>query len=154
MNDQINHTPSCIVATTNYKRLRAAFAIYWSSYCTTCNGVGGSIYYYDPSPGGISLGAGWMEDMNPCPDCIEQGLCPRCGKEFDQDSEEATCPHCGWDQEKAIRDHRYVSLTPENITDQCLASFGMHAIPAEPECFCFEQMVTTFDDFEDLYGFE
>lgn len=60
---------------------RVADALYvqaWPDHCQTCGGTGIACYSYDPSPAGVSLSAGSMTDCDPCSDCEEKGLCPRC----------------------------------------------------------------------------
>lgn len=151
--DAINHTNMCITLTTNHRRLKAAFAIYWGDHCKTCNGLGGRVFYYDPSPAGVGLSAGWMQDFDPCLDCIEQGLCPRCGKAHDfTEGNPLVCPHCEWDSEQAYNHHNFISLLPDNMTDQCIAAYRFHAIPDEPECSCYEELAKpVYEDFADLY---
>lgn len=113
------------------------------------------IYYYDPSPAGVSLGGGWMEDADPCPDCIEQGLCPRCGRKcsFEPagDNDTLSCPHCEWDSQQAENHNAWVSLAPQDMQEQCLGAFDLHAIPNEPECFCHESV---YDEYAELYRSE
>jgi hypothetical protein len=138
------HSATCVLLSANYERLRAAFGLYWPDYCQTCNGLGGSFYHYDPSPGGVSLGSGFMVEFDECPDCIEQGKCPRCGK-IDywhswMEDDPMICPNCEWNSEHAERLHNYVSLTgnKKEIQQQCVDAFDMHAIPEKPECYCHE----------------
>lgn len=154
-NDQVAHSKTCTTATMLHERLRTAFALMWNDYCTTCNGLGGSVYYYDPSPAGISLGSGWMEDFNPCPDCLEQGKCPRCGvvSENGFADESGECPKCGWNADHADHHSRLLLLSADNIAVQCLVVDNMSAIPPAPECFCHEDaMSKVYDDYEFLYG--
>lgn len=146
----IEHSPRCEKLRVLHERLRSAFALKWPNYCTTCNGLGGRIYFFDPSPAGVSLGAGWMEDFDPCPDCLEQGICPRCGAESDSFFEEAcVCTSCGWDSEQADHDHRSIFLTDADVSDCCQKVAAIHAIPPTPECFCYEDAM--YDEYRDLY---
>jgi primosomal protein N' len=43
------------------------------------------------------------ETTNPslCPDCLENGICPKCDKEMilTEETQSYHCPHCGWDEE-------------------------------------------------------
>ena len=112
------HTPQCQQAHTRYQVDKARYAARWPGYCHTCGGNGITCYTYDPSPAGVCLSSGWMIDCDPCPDCLERGICPRCGEEAwgddDFDGEPVTCPHCGWQEDNP----------------DCL--------PPEPECYCWQ----------------
>jgi hypothetical protein len=77
------HTKSCIELGISLACARAAYAEQWPNYCRTCEGYGGFVSTYDPSPAGVSLSPGWMEDFDPCT-CQTDGdwweaKCPRCG---------------------------------------------------------------------------
>lgn len=87
----------------------------WSEYCTHCEGEGGSVSYYDPSPAGVSLSPGYMVDWDPCPHCTEKGICPRCGADLplvtyedfdgtlvvdDETDPNKPCLRCGWNPDK------------------------------------------------------
>jgi hypothetical protein len=98
------HTLSCIAWQQKMKAEHDAYVAQWPDYCQHCDGFGELRYSYDPSPAGVSLGSGHMEDADPCPVCIETGHCPRCGKhvpgwEFDSLEGNETCPFCGWNLE-------------------------------------------------------
>jgi hypothetical protein len=61
-----------------------------------------------------------MVDFDPCPVCIEQGVCPRCAHAFTEaewtfDGDETPCPNCGWNWR-------------HNPDD---------AYPEQPECHCY-----------------
>lgn len=77
------------------------------NYCRHCGGVGAFFSIYDPSPSGVSLSPGSMTDVDPCPECAEKGICAECGQQMfnpedpNHDWEPATCPHCGFEEEKA-----------------------------------------------------
>ena len=115
---EIKHTESCQQAHAQAEATRAAYAAKWPNHCPTCEGHGGHWYSFDPSPSGISLAAGTMEDFDACPDCLEKGVCPRCGQEVwtadDWDGNPVTCPLCGWDE-----------ASPDGM-------------PPEAECWCWE----------------
>lgn len=51
----------------------------YPGYCRACHGWGGDFYSYDPSPSGVGLSAGSIQMGDPCPHCVEQDRCPRCG---------------------------------------------------------------------------
>jgi len=89
------------------KKIERAIASYeasWPKYCRDCHGWGGKTSYYDPSPAGVGLSPGSMADFDPCPTCVEQGICPRCGEESadlvaaDEYSDKFACELCGWDE--------------------------------------------------------
>lgn len=82
----------------------------WPLYCKTCNGSGGTWTSYDPSPSGISLSAGTMQDFEMCPACEQSGMewgddglliqaCPRCSLMMPVESQEP-CPNCHWNWNK------------------------------------------------------
>lgn len=50
----------------------------WPKHCEKCRGWGAFVETYDPSPQGVSLGSGWMEDYAQCVECLELEQCPRC----------------------------------------------------------------------------
>lgn len=61
----------------------------WPEHCKNCDGWG---FFYYPS-------TRWQpEEYAPCHKCIEEGKCPRCGKDAWQElpDDSATCPHCGF----------------------------------------------------------
>jgi hypothetical protein len=68
-----------------------------------------------------------MYDFDTCPDCIDHGICPRCGKQaWDHDGNddgESPCPHCQWD--------------PKN-PDSC---------PPEPECGCWMDDIPFWENY-------
>lgn len=101
----------------------------WPNSCSHCEGNGGFYSSYDPSPSGVSLSPGSIMDWDPCPDCTEKGICPRCGNDLpliaykddetgewavDPDETDANkpCLRCGWNP---------------NAPDFC---------PPEMECWC------------------
>lgn len=114
---------------------RVAYATKYPSYCQHCGGWGGSVYSYDPSPAGVSLSSGCMYDWEPCPECLEKGICPRCGTQHDPDSEwwaePSGCPSCGWTEDDGTEWHRQ--------TD------GM---PPPWECYCWEDDIPDWDPYE------
>ena len=93
----MDHTAECLKAQDDATRAGAEYDRRWPGHCRSCNGWGGRSYRYDPSPSGVALSPGWMEDFEPCPDCAEKGLCPRCMKAtMPEDGGEGPCPACGW----------------------------------------------------------
>jgi len=72
----------------------------WPDFCRKCNGTGLIIYEDDPSPAGVALSPGTMDFEEPCSGCVENGICPRCGKEVwpvDIDWPQP-CGNCGWEE--------------------------------------------------------
>ena len=65
--------------------------------CKTCEGTGG----ITSTINGALFGAGYwpMDYGEPCPDCVEKGLCPRCETKMNElDSGTYRCLKCGWDE--------------------------------------------------------
>jgi hypothetical protein len=93
----IPHTPQCL-------ELQAQDQIYrekYPNFCRSCNGNGRITESYDPSPDGVSMGSGSLSLTDPCSDCTEVGICPRCGR--DAFFGEGPCMHCGWDYDMGGR---------------------------------------------------
>lgn len=100
----MEHSAECIARQAELEKRQAEYRAKWPNFCETCNAEGGIGYDYDPSPAGLSLGSGHMTDYDPCPDCVEKGICPRYGKEVwtEEDWESGDpviCPGCGWYKE-------------------------------------------------------
>lgn len=89
----------------------------WPKYCRVCGAAGEQCDSYDPSPSGVSLGSGSIEDCYPCEGnirprrgdpgpllvplrpCTEEGFCPRCEAPAlvsDGEYDRCLCIHCGW----------------------------------------------------------
>lgn len=100
-NKPFEHTESCKRFQDQLKAAHNAWVARWPDYCRACEGYGETKYIYDPSPAGVSLAAGTMEDAEPCP-CTMTGHCPRCGRyharwdETDWEDEVIKCDCCGW----------------------------------------------------------
>ena len=81
---------------------QAVWAKRWPKHCPECEGRGGTVTKFDPSPAGVSLSPGWMVEFDLCPacQCSDPVTCPRCGVEIDDwqvfQEDEMPCPHCGW----------------------------------------------------------
>ena len=72
----MEHTQECI---RDMNTRNAAIEVYeakWPNYCKTCGGSG-AVGYYDDPIGEPWSSPQWLEE--PC-DCVEDGICPRCGK--------------------------------------------------------------------------
>lgn len=85
----IFHTDECEAANARLRAEREAWEKRWPNYCRECEGFGGRTYSYDPSPAGVSLSSGTMQDFDPCEACGEHDLCPRCMKPLPDRKERA-----------------------------------------------------------------
>ena len=94
----IQHTEQCENQQRQFQAQVAAYIAQWPNACPACNGWGGTVERYDPSPAGVALSGGWFTEFEPCEHCYCTGHCPRCNGEFAQDilSKEEPCPHCGF----------------------------------------------------------
>jgi len=91
------HTAECLARWRPYEERRRAWAAAHPNHCPHCEGWGGFASCYDPSPAGVGLSPGCMPDWDPCPKCLERGVCPRCGQEtLVPDDEPEACTSCGW----------------------------------------------------------
>ena len=106
---EVNHQPECLEY--NNRRLLAIleFAEEWPNYCRMCGATGEVCYSFDPSPAGVALSPGSMQDCDPCEGkenrpCAEQGFCPRCASNiadpYAEDEEHTYCQTCGWEWHK------------------------------------------------------
>ncbi len=91
--EPFTHSPECVAATERAQAARVAWAARWPNHCEACGGWGGATSYYDPSPAGVSLSAGFLQDFDPCAECSDKGRCGRCGGPVTDDG---PCPACGW----------------------------------------------------------
>lgn len=94
------HSEQCLGIQAEVAAKQLAYDEQWPSHCTECDGWGGSVGFYDPSPAGVSLGGGYFTEFEPCPHCYEMGHCPRCGGEMPEDQDlfesDTPCVHCGF----------------------------------------------------------
>lgn len=92
------HTETCLANQAKVEADRAVYALQWPNYCRVCDGWGIQMFSYDPSPSGVSLGSGCFWEVEPCFDCYENSVCPRCGNDLfpDQSLEDTPCLHCGF----------------------------------------------------------
>ena len=121
----VEHTEGCLQQGAEIEKLRQEYAAKWPGYCKKCEGCGAFSTQYDPSPAGVSLGPGSMMDCDPCPECAEKELCPRCGgpMPYDDDQPDKPCASCGWNGYEE---------TP-----------GM---PPEHECYCWEKEIDEIEE--------
>lgn len=80
-------TPECRQAQRVTEERRRAYGASWPRHCPTCWGWGvvGS-GFVDPENG--------LPDIDPCPDCSDAGICPRCAGRFPDTA--ACCASCKW----------------------------------------------------------
>ena len=113
---EIEHNKNC-----KYEERKKEFDAWRTEHpchCQKCMGWGWVFYDYDPSPAGVSLSSGSMQDCDPC-ECIENDICPVCGQlglQWRNDDMNCKCDACDYDDEH-----------PEKT-----------APPSEPECYCWE----------------
>ncbi len=110
---EVKHYRDCILAMKAYAKAKAEFEENHPGYCRSCGGWGGHWYRYDPSPAGVSLAPGYMEDFAECPDCVDQGKCPWCGSEYKDRMNGVLVCGCGWSSDKESK-----------------------GLPEQPECWC------------------
>ena len=66
--------------------------------CKMCDGTGAITSTINGAPHGAGY---WpMDYEEPCPACVEKGLCPRCETRMKEVDDLGTyrCPKCGWDE--------------------------------------------------------
>lgn len=103
------HTLRCIQLQAEYSEKTREYLEKYPNYCRNCSGIGGFHSSYDPSPDGVSLGSGSIQDFDSCPECVENGKCPQCSTALyygpedphDEFSEShAFCALCEWSDQK------------------------------------------------------
>lgn len=124
------HRESCTKAFEKYNADVQKYEQKYPKYCKKCEGWGGKWTKFDPSPPGVALAPGYMWDFDPCPDCVDQGICPRCQKTLDMDMREEffICHDCGWTDEDNGEDY---------------------GIPPYPQCHC---EFLDGSNIDELYG--
>lgn len=110
----IVHTPECQGYNDARKAEIAAWTDHWPDYCKRCGGWGGFASTSDH---------GTIVEFDTCPDCIDKGLCPRCGQELiigpdvrahpGLESITTLCPACRWRDDDTL------------------------GCPEPPECYCW-----------------
>ena len=73
-----------------------------SNPCSNCGGTGVTEFIENGAPMGEGF---WgMPMAEPCPACLDQGVCPSCGTMNDDDWVESNepCPMCGWRPEGRV----------------------------------------------------
>lgn len=91
----MKHTARCDANRGSWAEMRAEYVAKWPKSCRKCDASGG-MEVSDRVP----YGSTWvsMPSTEPCPECMEQGKCPRCGfTGMSEDWETPTpCAQCGW----------------------------------------------------------
>ena len=87
----------CKADFARYAEEIVAFGKRFPNHCTDCRGWGLHVSTYDPSPAGISLGHGYMSDVDICETC--RGTCPCCREplpvDVDDSPDHMKCVACG-----------------------------------------------------------
>lgn len=93
----MKHDPACLKASLRYREMEIDYLHRWPRTCPTCGGTGGAVSAGCSVPYGMGS-VNLPDEFDICPDCIEEGICPRCGKQTmaDQDSDAEHCTACGW----------------------------------------------------------
>ena len=91
----MQHSQKCKELVEKSARQIAMWEKRWPNYCRKCNGEGQFISYYNPSPSGVSLGSGYIEDIEPCI-CTENSICARCGSNALNEDGSGPCQVCDW----------------------------------------------------------
>lgn len=111
----MEHRKDCAENRTKWLIDRAYFTVLHPNHCRVCNGNGGENVRYDPSAAGVGLSTGFMEEFEYCPECVGNGLCPRCGGILFYVENKDVCQMCGY-------------TTDDKIFNP----------PAQFECYCYE----------------
>jgi len=119
----LKHSKTCQERMDAIAAAIAAYDAKWPAACKKCGGVGEQTERYDPSPAGVHMGGGgYMEDTGPCPECFEEGKCPRCASELTsaEDFEWSKCD-CGWcwTTEDGPVDDKGKKIEPRPEEDEC-----------------------------------
>lgn len=120
------HTPEC----DKWRAAMEAWKVQWPVHCPTCHGWGVVYTEGDWVPYG-STQIQTPGGNDPCPQCAEAGLCPRCMQPV-RVSEEFpffTCIHCG-----------YVASPDEKRNTPGCPQF---------ECYCWEAQEPEWDKEQD-----
>lgn len=93
----VTHTDACLALVVSCKATRSAWIAQYPRYCRTCTGFGGrAILNYPNEP----------DDFLACPDCLERGICPRCGAaDANPDAPldgKPICQVCGWSYDDSL----------------------------------------------------
>jgi hypothetical protein len=93
----MDHTDECLSAHARWQQDDQQWLARWPHHCRRCGGWGEGSELYDPSPSGVALPPGYIHLSDPCPECVERGLCPRCGASGLP--EDGPCAACGWNHD-------------------------------------------------------
>jgi hypothetical protein len=91
------HTESCYNNIVITEKARADFRAKWPKSCLKCQATGWISWTENGAPFGEGYWPMPMTDI--CPDCIEKGICPRCGFTGSLNEEGTECCDCGWTSE-------------------------------------------------------
>jgi len=113
----MKHTEQCTANARRHNIYVARFLTKHPDHCKHCMGWGGKASTYDPSPAGVSLGAGSFSDFDPCEHCA--GKCPICADPLDDDEEYCT---------------------------NCDTTRGQDGLSSGPECLCWESDLNDYHE--------
>lgn len=66
----------------------------WPDYCRICGGSGAVVCEDSVDYGSTTT---TMQTLDNCPACVDEGKCPRCGKNLQEDGD-LKCEWCGWNE--------------------------------------------------------
>lgn len=125
----MEHTERCERLNKEYEALVSEFEVAYPNYCRACRGWGYFVSTYDPSPRGVSLGSGYMMDVDICEECEAHPTKPHCSL-------------CGapileseWDKWQGY-DEAFEPLTPSRKPCGCITN----GLPEPPECVCWYEL--------------
>ncbi len=106
----MKHSEECESFIHDYELAVAAYRSAWPNYCTNCAGWGAFVSSGCSVPYGSTY-VSLPDEVEPCPICCEQGICPRCGHQEEAIAEKGECSQCSWTE-------------------------GTEGLPELPECVC------------------
>lgn len=90
------HLESCVRTAISVRQAREEYEDQYPMHCESCEGWGGTVYVADPAFTLVPDIGENQVDIDPCRDCLEQGLCPRCSNSYDPE-EEDNCSFCDFE---------------------------------------------------------
>lgn len=99
----MEHSQECKKARDEIMRKFKEWENLHPNYCRACNGRGGAYEPGDQVPWGSTV-ASLPDIFEPCPECVERGICPWCGDggltsedRGDESTGDGPCRVCGHD---------------------------------------------------------
>lgn len=110
---ELHHTQKCLDTTAVIQAARALYTVNYPDHCKTCEGAGTGFEGGDSVDYGSTRVSLPTYDV-PCPDCLQEGRCPRCNQlMYDSEDEiywnealenQTPCIHCNWNWGKTAGD--------------------------------------------------